>query len=154
MDLTIDREKLESCAECTCFNLRKASRVITQLFDRAMKNGGLRGTQFSILAVLSAFGTETITRLSDILVMDRTTLTRNLKPMESAGLIKITQGSDLRSKAVSLTKKGHQTFARTFPHWKETQDQIIEKLGRKRFNYLIRDLSDISEMFSARGSAG
>ncbi len=154
MDLSISIEKLESCAECTCFNLRKASRVITQLFDRAMKNGGLRSTQFSILAVLSAFGAETITKLSEILVMDRTTLTRNLKPMESAGLIKITQGSDLRSKAVSLTKKGNQTFARTFPHWKETQGMIIEKLGRKRFNYLIRDLSEISEMFSVRGSAG
>ncbi|MEE9524905.1 MAG: MarR family winged helix-turn-helix transcriptional regulator [Thermodesulfovibrionales bacterium] len=154
MDLSLNREKLESCAECTCFNLRKASRAITQLFDRAMKNSGLRGTQFSILAVLSALGTGTITRLSEILVMDRTTLTRNLKPMENAGLIKIAQGSNLRSKAVSLTKKGHQTLAGTFPHWKRTQDLIIEKLGRERFNYLIRDLSEISEMFSARGSAG
>jgi len=151
MDIVTDREKL---AECACFNLRKASRVITQLFDKAMKGNGVRGTQFSILAVLSAFETETITRLSDVLVMDRTTLTRNLKPMENAGLIKITQGSDLRSKEVSLTKKGRQTFEKTFPQWKNTQDLVIEKIGRKRFGYLLNDLREISELFSAKGSAG
>ncbi len=150
METIIDRKKLETCAECTCFNLRKASRVITQLFDKAIKPWGLRGTQFSILAVLSAYGPEAITILSEVLVMDRTTLTRNLKPMENAGLIKITRGNDLRSKTVSMTKKGQRTFTKTFPHWEKTQTRIIGKLGQKRFNSLIKDLSEISEFFSAK----
>lgn len=150
-DLT--RDEIERCAECACFNLRKASRVITQLFDKAMKNEGVRGTQFSILAVLSALGEETITGLSKVLVMDRTTLTRNLKPMESTGLIRIARGSDLRSREVSLTDKGHRTFEKTFPHWKKTQDMVIEKLGKKRFHNLLRDLAEISGVFSATGQA-
>ena len=150
METIIDLKKIETCSECTCFNLRKASRVITQLFDRAIMPWGLRGTQFSILAILSAYGPEAITRLSEVLVMDRTTLTRNLKPMENAGLIKITPGNDLRSKTVSMTKKGQRTFAKTFPHWEKTQIRIIDTLGQKRFNAFIKDLSEIVEIFSAK----
>ncbi len=141
---------MESCAECTCFNLRKASRVITQLFDQSMQSEGLRGTQFSILAVLSFTGPETITKLSDHLFMDRTTLTRNLRPLEKLGLIKITQGKDLRVKTVALTPKGLGTIEKTFPFWERTQNKIINRLGRKRFNSLIRDLSDISLLFSEK----
>ena len=154
MDLVGDRKRLESCARCTCFNLRKASRVITQLFDRAMKPYGLRGTQFSILAVLSAAGPETITRISDILEMDRTTLTRNLKPMEKTDMIRLVQGEDPRSKKVLITPKGRKTFVSVFPLWEKTQNRIINKLGDERFRTLVRDLSELSEMFSVRGAAG
>ena len=152
MVMMADGKRLESCAKCTCFNLRKASRAITQLFDRAIKPYGLRGTQFSILVVLSAAGPETITRLSDILVMDRTTLTRNLRPMEKAGMIKLEQGEDPRSKRVSLTAKGKKAFVGIFPHWEKTQNRIIEKLGKERFTSLIRDLSELSDMFSDRAA--
>lgn len=152
MELTIGREKIKNCAECTCFNLRKASRIITQLFDRTLKLGGLRSTQYSILAVLSVSGPMMITRLSEALATDRTTLTRNLKPMENAELITIVQGSDLRTKTVSMTKKGQQTFGKSYPYWEQTQNQIIGKFGKKRFISLIRDLSEVSEMFSARAA--
>ncbi len=151
MDI-VDDKRLASCAKCTCFNLRKASRAITQVFDRAIKPYGLRGTQFSILAVLSAAGPETITGLSDILVMDRTTLTRNLRPMEKAGMIRLEQGEDPRSKRVSLTAKGKKAFVSIFPHWEKTQNRIIEKLGEERFASLIRDLSELSDGFSGRAA--
>lgn len=146
----VDEEKLAQCSRCACFNLRKASRLITQLFDRAIMPYGLRGTQFSILAVLSAAGPETISRLSENLVMDRTTLTRNLRPMEKAGMIKLVRGGDPRTKRVFLTPKGKKAFAGAYPHWEKTQNRIIGKLGHGRFNALIRELSDISDMFSER----
>jgi DNA-binding MarR family transcriptional regulator len=140
------------CAECACFNLRKASRTITQLFDRAMQPGGLRGTQFSILAVLSFMGATTVTRLSNNLLMDRTTLTRNLRPLEHKGYIVVSAGEDLRTRAVELTDNGVKALGEAYPIWKETQTKIINKLGKKRFQSMISDLSEISSLFSGKST--
>jgi DNA-binding MarR family transcriptional regulator len=115
-----------------------------------MQSEGLRGTQFSILVVLSFRGPETVTKLSEHLLMDRTTLTRNLRPLERLGLIKITPGGDLRVKRVALTHKGMETMEKTFPLWERAQSTIINKIGKKRFHSLIRDLSEISLLFSGK----
>jgi DNA-binding MarR family transcriptional regulator len=144
----INKKDLEGCAECTCFNLRKASRTITQLFDREMQPSGLRGTQFSILTMLSFTGSVTVTRLSKNLLMDRTTLTRNLRPLEKQGFIIVASGEDLRTRTVELTNNGVKALEKAFPLWKETQSKIINKLGKKRFKSLISDLSEISSLFS------
>jgi DNA-binding MarR family transcriptional regulator len=148
MGRNIDKKNLESCSECACFNLKKASRTITQLFDRAMQPSGLRGTQFSILTMLSFMGPSKVTRLSKNLIMDRTTLTRNLRPLEKQGFIKVTAGADLRTRSVELTNNGVRALRKAFPLWKETQIKIINKLGKKSFKSLINDLSKISSLFS------
>jgi DNA-binding MarR family transcriptional regulator len=140
-------EKAKSCSECVCFNLRKATRVATQIYDNVLRPAGIRGTQFSIMAVLAIVGSETITNLSEILVMDRTTLSRNLKPMEKASLIKISQGKDQRTKSVSLTRKGVKTFEEAYPLWKKAQTRIVEHLGRERFNSFLEDLNKISSVY-------
>jgi DNA-binding MarR family transcriptional regulator len=150
VELELDRKKMERCAECACFNLRKASRVITQLFDRSMQAGGLRGTQFSILIVLSATGPIPVTKLSEHLVMDRTTLTRNLRPLEKQGLISLMCGKDLRIRTAVVTPKGLKTLKDNFPLWERVQNQIIRKLGRKRFDSLIRELSEIASLFTEK----
>ena len=67
-------------AACACANLRKAARVVTQAYDKALKPTGLRATQFTVIATLATEGDAPLTRLAEALVMDRTTLTRNLKP--------------------------------------------------------------------------
>lgn len=143
-----NHEIIESCAACACFNLRKASRVITQLFDQSIQPGGLRGTQFSILAVLSFAGPQTVTRLSELLLMDRTTLTRNLKPLERQGLIKLKHGKDRRVRTATITQKGLKTFEKAIPLWEGAQNQVIQKLGKERFNSFIRDLSEVATLFS------
>ena len=74
--------------------------------------------------------------------------------MEKAGMIKVVCGEDPRSKRVSLTPKGKRALVDAFPHWEKTQNRIIEKLGHGRFNALIGELSDISDMFSDRARAG
>jgi DNA-binding MarR family transcriptional regulator len=148
MAAKINKKNLEGCAECTCFNLRKASRTITQLFDRAIQPSGLRGTQFSILTMLSFVCPVTVTRLSKNLLMDRTTLTRNLRPLEQQGFIIVTAGEDSRTRIVELTNKGIKALEKAFPLWKETQSKIINKLGTKRFKSFISDLSEISSLFS------
>jgi DNA-binding MarR family transcriptional regulator len=140
-------KQLESCSECTCFNIRKASRSITKHFDMALQPSGLRATQFSILVVLSSAGSITVTRLSRYLVMDRTTLTRNLKPLANRGFVQMKPGQDLRTRTVKLTTRGRTAVLNALPLWEDIQDKIISKLGEKRLNSFIRDLSEVSALF-------
>ncbi len=95
------------CAACTSFNTRKITRVITQIFDEAFKKIGFRGTQFTPLVMIFARGPVTVNKLSGYLVMDRTTLGRNLKPLQRDGLIEIKEGIDRRQKLISITDKGN-----------------------------------------------
>ncbi len=76
---------------CTCANLRKAARAVTQVYDQALRPTGLKATQFTMLATLSNRGDLPLSRLAEALVMDRTTLTRNLKPLVGKGLVRIDQ---------------------------------------------------------------
>ena len=79
------------------FNLRKSSRAVTQIYDTILKPSGLRSRQFALLGPMSNRGSITMTRLAKALVMDRTTLTRNLRPLEKQGFIVINMGDDQRT---------------------------------------------------------
>ena len=127
--------------ECTCFNLRKATRTVTQLFDETMQPTGLRATQFTLLAAISSMGEVAIRQLAKVLVMDRTTLTRNLKPLESQKLVKIVAGEDRRTRNLTLTDKGHKAFKKAMPYWVEAQSQVIERLTPKRWKELLKNLN-------------
>jgi DNA-binding MarR family transcriptional regulator len=133
--------KNEAVWDCTCFNLRKATRAITQLFDEAMQPAGLRATQFTILAALSFSGPVPITHLSNRLVMDRTTLTRNLKPLQSSGWVSLVPGEDRRVKTLSLTGKGEKTLKKALPYWKKAQSTVIKRMTPKRWRALLNELS-------------
>lgn len=76
------------------YNLRKVTRAVSQLYDRMLKPSVLRVTQFSLLVELAIVGSTIISELADKMVMDRTTLTRNLKPLEKRGLVVIAPGQD------------------------------------------------------------
>lgn len=129
-------------SDCTCFNLRKASRVITQLFDQVLQPSGILANQFTLLAALSVAESVSITHLAQELVMDRTTLTRNLKPLEREGLIRIEPGQDQRVRVVSLTQKGQAALAKALPLWQQAQAKVIEELGQDRWQTLLSHLSD------------
>ncbi|MBF2008666.1 MAG: winged helix-turn-helix transcriptional regulator [Chlorogloeopsis fritschii C42_A2020_084] len=129
-------------ATCTCFNLRKASRVVTQLFDEVLQPSGLLVNQFTLLAAINIAGSAPITRLAQELVMDRTTLTRNLKPLERQGLIQIEPGKDQRTRVVSLTAEGYAALEKALPLWEEAQTLVVEQLGQQRWSILLKSLSD------------
>ena len=122
---------------CTCANLRQASRVVTQIFDAALQTTGLRGTQFTMLAALSKTGPIAITQLAEALVVDRTTLTRNLKPLLNKKLLSIENQEDHRVKLVSLTAQGKQLFKDALPHWQKAQNQMVKGLGKDQLARLI-----------------
>jgi len=132
----------ENLAACTCANLRKATRLVTQAYDAALQPSGLKATQFTVLATLASMddGSAPLTRLADKLVMDRTTLTRNLKPLVRDGLIDIVQESDQRVRNVTLTANGKASFEEAQPRWERVQSAMVEKLGSERWSGLLEDL--------------
>ncbi len=125
---------------CACFNLRKATRMVTQLYDEALKPAGIRATQLMVLAATRFAGPISVNRLADRIVMDRTTLTRNLKPLERDGLITVRPGDDLRVREVSLTAKGRKTLDRAYPLWERVQTRLRQQLGDPRLDQLLVDL--------------
>jgi DNA-binding MarR family transcriptional regulator len=137
--------------DCTCFNLRKATRVVTQLFDDAMQPTGLRATQFTLLAAISSTGAIAISQLSKVLVMDRTTLTRNLKPLETKRLIKIVPGEDRRTRTLTLTDKGRKTYENSLPFWRQAQSEVIERLTVKRWKDLLKQLDQAVSVLGHNG---
>src|SRR3989442_5439261 len=98
--------------ECTANNLRRASRQISSFFDEAMADCGVRGTQFSLLTALAVGGEMPLTRLADALALDRTTLTRNLAPLEREGLVPSLPSADGRGRTVALTQRRPEALGR------------------------------------------
>ena len=135
---------------CLCFNLRKAARAVTQLYDAALEPAGLRATQFSLLAVLAGRDAVTITDLARAMVMDRTTLTRNLRPLEKQGLVAIAPGDDRRTREVSLTRRGRQALKHATPRWRHAQTGMLDALGDRRARHLLGELSGVID--ATRGS--
>lgn len=131
---------------CACFNIRKSARVITQLYDTVMQPVELRATQFSILAVLSAQSGITLTDLARLLMMDRTTLTRNLQPLEKQRLIKTRPGHDKRTRLIDLTRKGTNRLQKAIPLWKQAQKQITDCMGNRRFNDFLSELNFVEKI--------
>jgi len=128
---------------CAHANLRKAMRVVSQAYDAALRPSGLRATQFTLLAVLAGQGELPLTKLSEILVLDRTTLTRNLKPLLAQGWLEIGREKDERIRLISITDAGRSLVAEATPLWREAQIRVTEKLGELRLTGLIGDLNDL-----------
>ena len=126
---------------CACANLRKAARVVTQAYDAALRPASLKATQFTMLATLSKRGDLPLTRLADALVMDRTTLTRNLKPLVRMGLVRIDHEEDQRVRRISLTDAGKDVLADALPLWRKAQSRTVKSLGRERWSDFLDDLT-------------
>lgn len=139
-----------SVTDCTCFNLRKAARAVTQYYDDALRPSGLRVTQFSLLSVIKQFGTVNIGTLADEAVMDRTTLTRNLKLLEQEGLVTITAGDDARVREVSLTAAAQEQLAGAHKYWRKAQTHMADAMGAEGVRRLLRDLSGAVEAARSR----
>jgi len=115
--------------QCTCSALRTATRAITLAYDNALRPSGLRLTQYSILKRVAALGRPLLSELAEILVLDRTTLGRNLRPLERDGLLRTEVGQDRRERLVSITPEGLAAMARARPLWQAVHDRMELKLG-------------------------
>jgi DNA-binding MarR family transcriptional regulator len=114
---------------CTCAQLRKLTRRITQHYDARLAPAGLRVTQFSLLATLCHGGPAGLSALAESMEMDRTTLTRNLKPLAAAALVELAPGDDGRERLVAATPRGRRAWLAARAEWRRAQDEVNRVLG-------------------------
>jgi DNA-binding MarR family transcriptional regulator len=139
---------------CNCLALRQATRHVTQFYDQFLAQAGLRTTQFSMLAKLRALGPLSINALAKELVTDRTTLGRNVLPLEREGLIAVVTGSaDRRSKELRLTEAGLARLRQARKAWAEAQARFEAAFGSKRSSELRSLLHAVSVSELAGGGA-
>jgi DNA-binding MarR family transcriptional regulator len=140
-DVTQDAE---IALQCACFNLRKTARAVTQLYNAMLQPSGLLATQFSVLVALALASPLAISSLAEVLGMDRTTLARNLKPLQRRGLVRVEQSEDdRRIQLVALTPKGQEALSAAMPLWRKAQHHTVSHLGESRWQTLTTDLSTL-----------
>jgi DNA-binding MarR family transcriptional regulator len=122
---------------CLSASFRRASRVLTQHYETALRPLGLRGTQFTLLQALSLAGEVSQGTLGEILAIDSTTLTRTLAIMERQGWISSRHGEDRRERLLSLSKAGRAEYKRVLPQWEQVQQELRARFGNKRWNELF-----------------
>jgi DNA-binding MarR family transcriptional regulator len=108
--------------QCACSAARRAARAISQHYDAALRGSGLRITQFTVLATLAQTGPMPMTRLAAFMGLERTTLTRNLKPLLRDGLVEMRGEKDGRVRPIAITAQGEAKARDAFPFWKKAQD--------------------------------
>jgi len=134
---------------CVCVNLRRATRALTQLYDSALADAGVKVTQFSLLRAIERNEPAAITTLADDLDLDRTTLTRNLLPLQRDRLVMLAAGEDQRVTEVRLTAKGRKAIAAALPLWQQVQGEIAERLGADRVEQM-REIAAAAVALNAR----
>src|SRR5258705_11533545 len=131
----------QNLPDCNCLAVRQAARYITQFYDRYLASAGLRTTQYGILSRLKRHGPMSINTLAGELVVDRTKLGRNIRPLERDDLIAIeSDPSDGRSKILRLTKAGDARFQRAQKRWAEAQKRFERVYGGRQASQLRENL--------------
>ncbi len=135
---------------CANINLRRAARAVSNYYDNIFLAAcRLRGTQIPPLVVLYLAGPQSINEFATKLELDRTTLSRNLKPLEEAGLLEIASGDDQRTRLVTLTERGKEVLRNVLPIWEEAQARMVQGLSEERYDALLKQLADIAELTRA-----
>ena len=125
------------CRGCVCAGLRRASRAVTQHYERAFRGSGLRATQFTLLAVLTQTGPLPLSALANQAGMERTTLTRNLQLLEAKKWVRVqATDSDQRVRRVELTRAGRAAAAKGLPAWRKAQVGIAPLLRQHKLESL------------------
>jgi DNA-binding MarR family transcriptional regulator len=131
---------------CMCNNLRRTARLVTNYYDKLLEPAGLRVSQATVLVVLYLSGELTINEMAEQLELDRTTMTRNLKPLAQQGLLSIAPGSDQRTRVVGLTPKGQAALLKVLPLWEQTQAYMVEGIGEANASLLLKQLSQAAAL--------
>lgn len=131
-------------AECLCFRVRRVSRAITRIYDEELRPLGIQATQLTLLNAITMLGEAggPVSRLTAVLAMDATTLSRNLRALERSGLVRITRlPADRRVRVATLTARGEHLVAEAYPGWQRAHDRLLTLLGagaatelRRRFD--------------------
>jgi DNA-binding MarR family transcriptional regulator len=137
--------------ECPGLRIRQASRLLTRVYDESLRPLGIQESQLSVLVAVAMFGDDgaNIGALASVLVMDRTTLTRNLRPLERAGLLRVARSpEDARARIVLLTRAGERMIEAGYPLWEKAQKRILKVLGAERVDEIRSRLDELIHRFT------
>jgi len=135
--------------QCTCMRVRQASRVLTKIYDTELRSTGLQESQVSVLVAIAHFGEggAAIGNLAEVLKMDRTTVTRNLGPLEKAGLVRVARSpEDARTRVVLLSRAGERTILSVLPFWERAQKKVRDALGEELLENLSSNLGRVATL--------
>lgn len=129
---------------CVCTTVRRADRALTRIYDEALQPSGLLTTQYALLSTLARVGEPMLhSALAEAQLMSPATLSRNLKPLQRDGLLRIAPGQDRRTRYVELTSAGCEALERARPLWRAVQAQVRETAGTERIETLVSELQSL-----------
>ena len=134
----------QAAVECLGLRVRRAARAVARHYDDALAPLGLKGTQFSLLNAAFLMDGASIGALAETLIMDRTTLTRNLRPLQESGLLEVRPGEDRRNRFITLTPQGRRLLDEALPVWAETQSGLVDRMGAPLARRLAQDLGELT----------
>jgi len=133
---------------CACANLRRTARLVTQLYEGALRPAGITGPQFTLLQALKLASGVSQKRLAEILGTDSTTLTRTLALLEKRGWLSEEPAKDRRELRLALTRAGEREYRLALPYWQAAQKRFQHALGAAQWKRLIDALVDAAQAVS------
>ena len=117
--------------ECVAVRVRMLNRAITNIYDDALRPLGLKASQLNILVLTAKLGLARPGQVCEILQLDASTLSRNVKPLQAHGWVEVVPGEDARAQPFRLTPKGKRLIEKAVPAWEEAQRRASELLGNE-----------------------
>jgi DNA-binding MarR family transcriptional regulator len=136
--------------DCMCGNLRMASRALTAVYDEHLKPSGLTSNQLAVLWPIVAMEPTPMSEIARNVVMDKTTVSRNVAGLQALGLVEIQPGDDARLRLVSTTAKGRHAFALAMPAWEAAQEAVAKTFGKMRFASLVKESRKLARVVADR----
>jgi DNA-binding MarR family transcriptional regulator len=140
----------ELLTECACFDLRRTTRAVSRMYDNFLRDAGLNITQFSLLRLICVEKDLSISTIGRYMVMDRTSITRALAPLERDRLIYSRAGADKRIRIISVTNKGRKLVESAEPKWRQAQEALMDTIGEDRWRAMSTVLRDTTRMVRHR----
>ena len=131
-------------SQCLCTNLRRAARGVSRYYDGVLDGFGINVAQYSLLNNLLRLDQPSISSLAEAMGLDRSTLGRNVRVLEAAGLVRLQEGDDQRNRLVQLTEAGHERLAAALPAWEAAQQRLIDRLGAQKRETLLALLNELA----------
>lgn len=132
---------------CVSNNLHQTARAVSRIYAEEMRPSGLARSQFAILANLNHAGPLALSELADRMYMDRTTLTRNLKPLEKSDLLtRWRSDDDARVTLVAITDKGQRKLAEARRYWRRAQNRLLAMFGKEKWRKLESTLRELRQI--------
>src|SRR5499433_567214 len=141
--MTTERDVVESCV---CHKVRMAARAVTRAYDAALRPVGLRATQFAVLVAVATEGALSITALAESMGMDRSTLTRNVRPLAKDGLLTVGREGWHRSRTIEITERGRARVREALPLWERAQAALKRQLGEPQWTGVNQSLAALAQM--------